>query len=59
MRHATFTINTEDVNAKQLTASFWAFLDNVVKPSALAGTAGSPLDLTDNIGTVINGANDE
>ena len=57
---ATFTVNTEDVKSAKkdfssLTATFWAFLDNVVKP--LAGTAGAPLDLTDNIGTVVTGAN--
>lgn len=57
---ATFTVNTEDMkNAKKdfssLTATFWAFLDDSVQP--LAGRAGEPLDLTNNIGTVVTGAN--
>ena len=57
---ATFTVNTEDVKSSKkdfssLTATFWAFLDNVA--TGAAGTAGTPLDLTDNIGTVVTGAN--
>ena len=59
---ATFTVNTQDVkHAKQdfssLTATFWAFLDDIEKPKAMAGEAGKPLDLTSNIGTVVTGAN--